>query len=482
MRLSSMADNPERRPHGDPIPGTSGLSSPWRLPPATRLPAPSHLPPPSLATSPQTHGLRLWSRSGPPAAVVGRDIPPPTVRVLSEQSRLPPSALAAVASGPPSPWYESYSGGARSCFAPESVHHADPGGGGDARCDGGAPLTHIRAAPAALPRADDTRRSPLFFSKHLAYRSFVCAIAICLLWMTSLSATRYLVQAALVSPPFLLVASECRRTYSEVLRQKSDYVRCTSVQLKQCDEALAKSVSAEEARAASATEANSGTLGEARVTRIRCSAARAQALAALRALQRRGGLLRWDERACSAGEVHSVQALVSEARLHPSITADLNAFFTCSHFVQGLVNVRLRRLFTTGVNVRLSHLFTLCARRWCEVFLCLSRSVQAPPLPSVVPCLYLSTPSRLTSPPPLGRRHIYCHPRCLPPPHRHSFIPLAIPPLPRASPSPTRWATRPATVRRRWASLSPSPSVHARSISGLRRERETGRDTTAITC
>lgn len=303
------AATPQRRSQHDSVPATSGIQTPSRLLPAARLPAPSRLPPPSLAFLPQTRGWPPWNRSGLSAAVVGGGVPSPTARVLNEQSCPPPSAAGAVDSGAPSPWYETCRGG-RSSFSESGRRAAPCGNVGDAYCDGEPRLRRLDLAPDAVHRGEAVRHDPLGYSKYLGYRSIVCGIAICLLWMTSLSATRYLVQTALVSPPLLLVASECRRTYSEALRQKADYARCISVQLKQCDEALAASAAAEEERASSAAAANTMTLDGARVTRIRCSAARAQALAALRALQRRGGLLQWDGETCSAEEIHSVKALV----------------------------------------------------------------------------------------------------------------------------------------------------------------------------
>ena len=144
----------------------------------------------------------------------------------------------------------------------------------------------------------------------MCIRDRVCALAICLLWMSSLSATRYLVASAIVSPPLAAVAAECERLYAEVDRQRKGHASCARVQLEQCDARLGGSAAAEEARTARAAAANTRLLRSASTIRKQCTFARAHALAVLRTLERRGLMLQWSGTACSADDIRSAQALV----------------------------------------------------------------------------------------------------------------------------------------------------------------------------
>ena len=71
-----------------------------------------------------------------------------------------------------------------------------------------------------------------------AHRIGICALAIALLWATSLSVSRRLTSSFVAAPSFGTVVRECRRAYTEVQRQREAHISCTARQLSRCDQRL----------------------------------------------------------------------------------------------------------------------------------------------------------------------------------------------------------------------------------------------------
>eukprot|EP00966_Prymnesium_polylepis_P261996 6052268-Prymnesium_polylepis.1 len=186
--------------------------------------------------------------------------------------------------------------------------------------------------------------------RHYFYRALVCALAVALLWSSSLSVSRYVAASFVTVPPVNEVFTMCKRTYAEVKRQKAAHMSCTARQMQQCDARLARQLEDETRRSRTDALANRGVVRRAVELKQRCTAQQLATLDAIEHLQQASVPLVWsaDRGACSADELQRAQAVVGDI----GVVRD-RAMSVASKYAQDVQ--LLQSLALTGIEARMDY-------------------------------------------------------------------------------------------------------------------------------
>jgi hypothetical protein len=145
------------------------------------------------------------------------------------------------------------------------------------------------------------------------HRLVVCALAVGLLWATSLSVARHFTSQFVTVPPLPQVVDACNYAYVEVLRQRSMHSACVARQVGHCELELHAAAEAESARSQAEGLYNRELVVQALTLKQRCGASQLQSLQSLQSLQEAGVALPWKGAAqCSAVERSQAQAIVGD--------------------------------------------------------------------------------------------------------------------------------------------------------------------------
>ena len=164
--------------------------------------------------------------------------------------------------------------------------------------------------------------------KHLRNRMKLCALAICLMWLSSLRVAVYFASFAMEIPTFHLLYKSCKGAFLVTLEERDQYSRCASVQIDQCFNTLETMIGSEKNRANQSSLLNSDTVLHARQSRDQCNSVYISLQQSLETWVNNGQSLPFDNTTCSLDDQHNIMRTLGGYDAALSVAYDLSEKFT----------------------------------------------------------------------------------------------------------------------------------------------------------
>ena len=177
----------------------------------------------------------------------------------------------------------------------------------------GPSTSAIAPQSSSPPAASSTNQSDQHGRGRLKNRMLMCALAVCLMWATSLRVAVIVVSFFIEVPPLESVVDSFKSAYQVTLDEKDRFAQCADVQIQQCDDELLEASYKEIKRVNVTTALNQDIVDAARKVQNDCSSAYTSLRYAIEAWVDAGHFLPYmDNSTCSAEDLSRLTSSVGD--------------------------------------------------------------------------------------------------------------------------------------------------------------------------